>query len=241
MHPRTLAAALTLGVTSLAAQVGAAAVPAPRLGFLAGLNSATLVGEPTLNEGETLDRRNGAAGGVYLALPLGATGLAFRPELLYVQKGVRSHVATPSPYAVDVRATIRLSYAEAPLLLQYTVPTAGRLRPQFYFGPAIALRTGCQLVARVEADTPAETSNVACDDLGAVLAEDAPSFRRVDVGGVAGGALAFDLGDRALTVGARYTHGLRSITRDPRSGTGRSRCTAVSSSRSWVARARPGA
>lgn len=212
MPLRPLAAALLLGATPLAAQGRAAAAPAARFGLLAGLNSATLAGENALVDGGKLDRHTGFVGGVYLEVPLGASGLAFRPELLYAQKGVRYRMSSFDPqFPLDLRATVRLSYVEAPLLLQYTVPTAGRLRPQLYGGPALAVRTGCRFVVRVEADTPAETTSIDCDNPGLAVGADGPGFRRLDVGGVVGGALAFGAGGRALTVGARYTHGLRRI------------------------------
>jgi hypothetical protein len=201
-----------------AAQVAPATTPT--FGILAGYNSATLDGENFFDEGSaTQSRRNGFTGGLYLTLPLGASGLAFRPEVLYSQKGVRyasTFQAPPStgvPSSLAARADVRLSYVEAPLLLQYTVPTSGGLRPQLYAGVAPASgrrarwesacgpRHHVQRAQRLR--RPRRTAR-----------GDTPAFRRFDVGGVVGGAVAFGVGGRALTVGVRYTHGFLTLTDD---------------------------
>jgi hypothetical protein len=219
MRLRTALALLVVLPAAAAAQVAPATTPT--FGILAGYNSATLDGENFFDEGSaTQSRRNGLTGGLYLTFPLGASGLAFRPEVLYSQKGVRyasTFQAPPStgvPSSLAARADVRLSYVEAPLLLQYTVPTSGGLRPQLYAGVAPALRTSCEVGIRVAGLGTTFNERSDCDDLGELLEEDTPAFRRFDVGGVVGGALAFGVGGRALTVGVRYTHGFLTLTDD---------------------------
>lgn len=218
MHPRTLAAALLLAAAPLGAQLPAAPRPAtdaPRFGVLAGLSSATLDINDADAEGISPDRRNGFAGGVYLTLPLRASGFAVRPELLYAQKGASLRASfTDVEGSFDIRATTRLSYLELPLLLQFTVPTTGGLRPQLYAGPALALRTGCRVSGSVTFDGQTQTLNSDCDDEDG-LGGEGVGFRRFDAGAAVGGALAFDVGGRGLTLGARYTHGLAVVAEDP--------------------------
>lgn len=224
MSLRTLTAALLLGATPLAAQVRAApAAPAPRFGVLAGLNSTTLAGTNFFvgDYGSTQDRRNGFAGGVYLTLPLGASDWAFRPEVLYYQAGARYRTTFHPPSAMDVinnvtaRADLRLSYVQVPLLLQYSLPAGGGIHPQLYGGVAPAVRTSCKLAYRLRgAGTNPFDETRDCDDLGDIVLGDTPALRRFDAGCLVGGALALDAGGRALTVGARYTHGLRGIAED---------------------------
>lgn len=218
MRPSLVLAALALSAAPLAAQPLAAqplAAPAPtaapRVGLLAGLNSATLTGEAFSDDGGAIDRRNGFVGGVSLTLPLRGAGLAFRPELLYAQKGASASVAlVEDGSAFDLRGTVALSYLELPLLVQYTVPTAGGLRPHLYAGPALALRTACRVRLRASFDGMSASESAACDDgggAGGALDAEPADVRRFDAGGVVGGALAFAVGGRVLAVGARYTHG----------------------------------
>ena len=215
MSRRTLLAALLLGTTAFAAgplagQPRAASPAAPRFGILAGLSSATFDFESTDTEfvADSPDRRRGFTGGVYLAVPLGTSGVALRPELLYTQKGATQRFSSVDEFgSLDLRGTTALSYLEAPVLVQYTVPTPGGLHPQFYAGPAFGLRTGCRYryVAVVDGET--QRGSGSCDDVTAD-----GGFRRFDLGGTVGGALAFAVGGQALTAGVRYTHGFSNIT-----------------------------
>jgi hypothetical protein len=207
----------------LAAQVApaapAAAAGGASFGLLAGLSSATLAGDDLGAAG----RRAGLAGGVALTLPLGAGGLALRSELLYVQKGTRQR-ASFGGTTVDGR--LDLTYFELPVLVQFTVPTAGALRPQLYAGPAAAVRASCRVRARGAFQGESFDGSADCDEagrlgLGGGLGDGegaAPSVRRLDVGGVVGGALAFPLGGRGAAVGVRYTHGFLRVARDAEVG-----------------------
>jgi len=214
MRSLVLLAVLALASAPLTAQTPAPA-SAPRVGVLGGLNSATLTGEELLDEeGTAIDRRNGFVGGLYLTLPLRTPGLTFRPELLYAQKGASANVSfTDEGSTFDLRGTVALSYLELPLLLQYTVPTAGGLRPQLYAGPAMSLRTACRVRIRTSFGGESAGQSANCDEAGGAD-EDVASVRRFDAGGVVGGALAFAVGGQALAVGARYTHGFVRLADD---------------------------
>jgi hypothetical protein len=210
------AAPLSAQLSTLSARPGD---PGPRFGILAGLNSATLSGESLLEEeggvASASKRRNGILGGVYLVLPVGAGGLSFRPELLYAQKGAGYEVSfSEFGESAQASAEINLTYLEVPLLLQYALPVAARVRPQLYAGPAVAVRTGCTIGFRASGGGESFRGSAPCDDIGEQLDEDSPGFKRLDVGAVVGGALGFDAAGLALAVGARYTHGFSRIAAD---------------------------
>ncbi len=215
MRLSLLTAAALVGAPLAAQPPTQSAVPALRYGILAGLSSATLnFGDALDGEGEAADfdfgRRNGLLAGAYLAVPVGAGSFALRPELLYVQKGgsFSTSFELDDATAADLDATIRLTYVELPLLLEYTVPTRGGVRPQLYVGPALAVRTGCRVGFRIAGGGESFSESSGCDgddDEAAGLETAGP--RRFDVAAVVGGALAFRAGGQTLTVGARYTHG----------------------------------
>jgi hypothetical protein len=204
-----LLAALMVGAARLAAQPAATTAAVPTFGVLAGVGSATLGGDDVESPG----RRTGFAGGVAVTRPFGAGGLALRPELLYVQKGARQREAFGGDF-VDAR--LDLTYLELPVLLQYTVPTVGRVRPQLYAGPAAALRVGCRVRLRARFEGETLDAAAACEDAGSLGGDEeglegGGDVRRFDVGAVVGGALTFPLGSRSAAVGVRYTHGLATV------------------------------
>lgn len=117
---------------------------------------------------------------------LGLAGLSLRPELLYVQQGVRA----TSSYAVDVPttapggtpeiitvdATVKVDYLEVPALLQFDVPTATGVHPAVYIGPSVAYRVRC----RTDLAFSGQNESMACGSSG-------DDFRKYDVSGVVGG------------------------------------------------------
>lgn len=188
-----LTAALVLGAAPLAAQLPTAPAPTgPRIGILAGLSSATFGGSDASNPSP--DRRTGFVGGVYLTAPI-AAGFAFRPEVLYAQKGAQD---TESGTTVK----IKLNYVEVPVLLQYTVPSTSAVRPQLYLGPAVSLKASCSLEA--------SGGSTSCSDAGF-------DVKTVDVSGVGGAAVAFPLAGQTFSVGARYTLGFTKIPKNDNS------------------------
>lgn len=203
MRVLTALALLAALPAAAAAQAAPLARPAtPRVGLLAGFTSSTIAADD--DEDVPTRRRNGFLGGAYLALPLGTGGLALRPELLYVQKGARIREAD-----FEVDATIQLDYVEVPVLLEYTVPVTGGLRPQFYAGPAFGYQARCAVSAR----GGGLSVSGSCDDLSDD-ADDPTARRRFEASGVVGGALAFGAGRQQVTVGARYTHGFSELFED---------------------------
>ncbi len=155
-----------------------------RLGVIGGVNFATLRGLDDVD----LDKRTGSMGGISLVLPLGST-FALQTEALVVTGG-----AQPSSGTGD---GISLTYAQVPVLLRLSLGAGGSVAPHVYAGPYFGLRIRCQI------DTGSGDSD--CDDVGGVNTE------TVDVGGIVGGGLDFDLGGLVLTGGARYGFGVSKV------------------------------
>lgn len=197
------ACGLALAAPALSAQATTASDAGPRLGILVGLNSSTFGGGEL---GDGADRRTGLAIGGYGVFRINPA-VSFRPELLYARKG-----AAQSAEGDEV--AIALSYVEAPLLLQFAPAARGAtgVRPHFYVGPTLALRTGCEF----EVNAQGVSASVDCENLGTLVGEqvgesidtDAHTF---DVLGTVGGGIAVPLGGRDVTIGARYSHGFSKI------------------------------
>lgn len=180
---RVMRAALIVGVASIAIP-SASHAQGGRIGVIGGVNYATLRG---LDDVE-LDKRTGSMGGLSLVLPLGST-FALQTEALVVTAGARPNSGTGNG--------ISLTYAQVPLLLRLSPGSGLPIAPHMYAGPYFGLRIRCQI------DTGPGDSD--CDDVGSVNTE------TVDVGGIVGGGLDFDVGGVVLTAGARYGFGVSKV------------------------------
>jgi len=155
-----------------------------RIGIIGGVNFATLRGLDDVD----LEKRTGSMGGLSLVLPLGST-FALQTEALVVSGGAQPKSGTGDG--------ISLTYAQVPVLLRLSLGGSSPIAPHVYAGPYFGLRIRCQI------DTGAGDSD--CDDVGGVNTE------TVDVGGIVGGGLDFDLGGLVLTGGARYGFGVSKV------------------------------
>jgi hypothetical protein len=186
---------LVLGL-AIAARLDAQATGEPlRIGVIGGLNLAKFGGEDTA---DNLENRVGLLGGLSLtkARP-GALG--FEIDGLYSMKGAKSSGAASE-------ATFKLDYLEVPLLLRYDFPVAGTIRPHLAVGPSVALRVGCSAEGR----SGGVTVSLDCDDAGDESF--GSDLRTFDAGIVVGGGVDFTAGRNTLTLGARYSYGLLSIS-----------------------------
>jgi Outer membrane protein beta-barrel domain len=196
--PCSVAAALvTLGLAATAGAQAASAIPPIRLGLLAGANFARVGGKDV----DDVGTRTGFVGGAYLAIPI-APAVVLRPELLYTMKGAK---ATGSD-----AATVKLDYVEAPVLVQWDVPTTSAVRPHLYAGPGFGFRTKCE----VSASSGGATDSASCDDINRQADAELIDFKSFDFGLLVGGGVGFALGRQTLTVGARYELGLTKIASD---------------------------
>jgi hypothetical protein len=187
-------AAFVLGSTVGTAGAQSANLPPRRFGLTAGVNSSTIGGSDVGNA----SRRTGFMAGALIVIPVSPT-FAIQPELLYTMKGATSN-------DVDVGSTFKMNYAEIPVLLRVDIPASGGTKPFFYGGPAVSFKVSCD----IEATSQGSTVSASCDE----LESQGVKVKTVDYGVVVGGGLAFDVGGRAFTIGARYDHSLGKIVED---------------------------
>lgn len=190
-----LVAAPVLG--TLAAQ--GAATPLRRFGFTAGVNSSNLGGTDLGDQ----SRRTGFTVGGLLILPL-SSEFAIEPEFLYTTKGAVSNQTEPD--GTKTSATLKMNYVEVPVLLRLDVAPSGDVRPFVYAGPAISFKASCN----IEGTSQGVSISSSCDALDAQGAK----LKTVDYGLVGGGGVAFNVGGKAFSIGARYDHSLGKISSD---------------------------
>jgi hypothetical protein len=162
-----------------------------RFGIAGGFNSSTIGGTDFTDA----SRRNGFIAGVLLVFPV-ASNVAIQPELLYTSKGVTGN-------DTDFNAALKMNYIEVPVLVRVDVPTSGRVRPFLYAGPAVSFKASCN----IEVSGQGVNINSNCDD----FESSGTKMKTVDYGLVGGGGLAFDVGGRTFSIGARYDHSLGKI------------------------------
>ncbi|GIV62654.1 MAG: hypothetical protein KatS3mg044_1520 [Rhodothermaceae bacterium] len=114
--------------------------------FKIGLSTATLSGTSPFD----FEPYTGFAGGLGFNFAL-RNGFSIQPEIIYVVKGTRLDfdvrstfdtilISPPGqdPEGVPATGTLRLTYAEIPLLLHYGFETRSRLHPRLFAGPALS-------------------------------------------------------------------------------------------------------
>ncbi len=185
-------AGITLLPLFASAQAPSNTVPPRRIGVTLGINSSTLAGEDDGGVG----RKIKPIAGAFLVLPATPT-LSLQPEILYSGKGAKAT-------ELGITSSINLSYLEIPILGRFDIPATGGVTPFVYVGPAIAFKLSCSFSASVGDREVSE----GCDD------SNGEGPKSLDYSAVVGGGLAFDVGGRAFTIGARYTHGLANIAED---------------------------
>jgi outer membrane protein W len=160
-------------------------------GVKLGLNLADLHGKDLQEADPFLSARTGFSGGAFLEQQLSDV-FAIQLEALYTQKGTKLKV-TDGEDSVDL--TLDLSYLEIPLLAKVYIPVQGKIRPNLFAGPALAVTLSAKL-----RDNNSNESEDIKDGLDGT-----------DFGAVFGGGVDFDLGQGALVLDARYTLGLSKI------------------------------
>lgn len=140
----------------------------------------------TLRGVDGLDGRTGLVGGLSILHPSDGF-LAFQWEALMVNKGAKASTGDPEG--------LKLSYFEVPLMMRLKLNRGGTMHPHVYAGPYLGIQVDCS-VKGTSAD---------CDDIPGV------NTRSVDVGGIFGGGVDYDVGPLVLTGGVRYSFGVSSV------------------------------
>ncbi|TAG17890.1 MAG: PorT family protein [Cytophagia bacterium] len=147
-------------------------------------------------------------GAVFLTIPLGR-GFSFRPEIGYVQSGAGTALGTSfNVVGVDmpISGTVRqrLTYVQAPLLLQYEFGQAeSSIKPYVIVGPTLGYLVDGKIVSR--ANLLIFRTQPTKIDIGL------GTFNRLEVGGAVGAGFSFDLGISKLFIEGRYERGFTRV------------------------------
>ncbi|MCK4461905.1 MAG: PorT family protein [candidate division Zixibacteria bacterium] len=173
-----------LMVVSLVATLVLAIPVAAQIGFgvKGGLNLANLTGA----DSEGFDSKTGLVAGGFVKLNI-APNLAIQPEVLFTQKGSKGDLG------FGATAKFELNYIEVPVLLRFSFPTTGELKPFLFAGPAMAFIQTAEFTVEVSGQSASlDIANEKSNDLGLVV----------------GGGIELATGGVNLVVEARVTAGL---------------------------------
>ncbi|MEZ4903313.1 MAG: porin family protein [Spirosomataceae bacterium] len=151
-------------------------------------------------------------GGIFLQIPI-TGGLSFRPELAYKQSGAglsSNNLLDLAGVNIPLGGTIRqrLTYVQAPLLLQYDFGDNGSIvKPYIVVGPSFNYLADGKIVSR--ADLILFRSQPMRTDIGL------GAFSRFEVGGVGGAGLSFAVGQAKVFVEGRYERGFTRVYDTP--------------------------
>ena len=147
----------------------------------------------------------GFAFGFVTEFPMGTGGFSLQPEFLYVMKGGKAEFPEMVAEGYDVTMKLKQDYIEVPVLIKYTTPGEGKMKPCFFAGPFAAFNIG----SKVEFEgLPAEAVDDAPDG-------DIENATSIDFGVAFGGGISMAVGQKGkLTFDLRYTLGLTNIFDD---------------------------
>jgi hypothetical protein len=124
-------------------------------------------------------------GGLHLLFP-SAGPLALQTGVLFVGKGAEAGDAGTEG--------VEINYIEIPALIRLKL-SDGVISPHIYAGPYFGMQISCEF----------EGTSGDCDEVGNV------NTKTVDIGGIVGGGLDFNLGPLVLIGGLRYGFGVSTI------------------------------
>jgi len=168
-------------------------------GLKVGLNMANLTGDDA--KIGNLDKKSqmGICVGGFITYSINEM-FAIQPEVLYSATGAR---AKEEVQGNILKAWMKFSYLQIPVLAKVTIPSQGNLKPSIFAGPYFALKLSAKGGYKWGAESDTE-------DIDEAKGTD---FGLVFGGGVDIGGLGF-LGKGKMTVDIRYNLGLTSIIED---------------------------
>lgn len=152
--------------------------------------------------------------GLFYSVDLG-DNFSFQPELYFSHHGTRTYRSgvddyyfstetkcyAPAPFPLVSRQ--KLSYIEVPLLLKYTVPLRGDLKPVLYFGGYVALRVSKEFEFDTYAyDAENETYNAVYGWRHIDI-----QYKKTDRGGILGVGLEHGMGKTRMYIDFRFNIG----------------------------------
>ena len=164
------------------------------IGAVGGLNSFTLAGSGD----SSFSSRTTFYAGVAFLVPLSRNAFV-EPQLVYAGKGTN---ARSTGMFGAINNAFRLNYVEVPVLVGLRFGT--RVQPRVYAGPEVEFNINCELTATYISQ-PYIPNTTTCRDAGLVM-------RKIDAGVTGGVGVAFFYGRGTVSLEARYTLGLTSIS-----------------------------
>jgi hypothetical protein len=113
---------------------------------------------------------------------------AVQPEVLFSMKGAKE-----TDDSEDINW--KINYIEIPILLKVNLPTEGKIDPSLYAGPGFGLLLSSKMSNSGEVDMKDETASM-------------------DIGIIAGAAVAYQMEKGALSLEARYEVGMTTLAKN---------------------------
>jgi len=135
--------------------------------------------------------------GSHIAYFFLADQLGLQPEFHYSVKGFD---VLETDRGREASSQYKVSYFEIPLLLTYRLPLRGKIKPGLVFGPYVGI---AQKVKEVQTAFGASEER----DLG-------DNLKNTDIGLILGGNVRYDLGAVRIVLSARYSIGLRNLSKN---------------------------
>ncbi|MEN8006101.1 MAG: outer membrane beta-barrel protein [Candidatus Krumholzibacteriota bacterium] len=184
--------------------VPAVADPGLAKGLIAGWGPSDWEFQPAAGE-DTFESKNGFCAGAYLGGTMSGQ-FGWRGEVLFTRKGARSvnrAIDENGNDLGDLETEYNVDYLEVPLLVTWTFPLAGAVRPVIQFGPAIDF----ELSARKETSYPSGIQLPFNDD-GDIQTAGSTDFSLVVAGGI-----DIDAGGKVVNLQVRYVMGQLEVYR----------------------------
>lgn len=159
-------------------------------GIKGGLNFATLGGSD-IPAGVPMKYITQFSAGMFFSFSL-PLGLSAQPEVLYTVKGFK---AGDDP----VTWTQKLQYLEVPILVKYSLPTFGIVKPNVFVGPSFALRLGAK--------------QTLSDSVSSASVDNKSEFSDKDVAVVFGAGATISTGPIDVVFDIRYSLGIWKLDR----------------------------
>jgi len=161
------------------------------LGIKAGINVSDLTNLE--NQYIEMGKKSGLAVGLFYRFDL-TDSFSLQPEMLYTRKGVGdSGVTQGNEWSLD----FNIDYLEFPLLVKYRFTTSGRLEPNLFAGPYMAIKLSAQTKVTLNEES---------------VSEDVEDISSTDFGIIIGAGLDFELWTGHLVLDARYGLGLVDVS-----------------------------
>jgi hypothetical protein len=182
---------IAAALAAFSSPAGAAGVTG---GLKTGLNISTFVGDDVAASGDTKISRAGLIAGGYLIFPVRNAPFSIQAEAMITSKGA---IYKWGVLGIPYETTYKLTYLEIPVLARFDFESRGGARPALLIGPAF----GIKISARGESRT-----------IGASERGNLKNIRGLDPGIAVGGVIDMETSKGFVTLEARYTRSLTTIS-----------------------------